>query len=369
MVGSMDILNIVWGGGPAFSSIHMVHRSILGFAAEGASITTVVLGEGGADALSEVGSVSTLGLSSCRLKGKGRHALCRYFDRRTLAGRIARMQPKILILDGMGVASYVLPFLHGLVGTQVIVVFHGHKTFRSAEVALICEYPAERLSLVAVSQTLANEVEKQVGRPVHNGRLAVEPNALRNALQSSESVRQILGLPERMGQVIGGVGRLVPEKGFALLIEACSVWLRENPDDHLVIVGEGGERARLLTLARALGVSGQVHLPGRCSQAARLLAAFDLVCLPTEQEGFGLVLSEAVIAGVAVLASDLPVFREQLPDGSGLVPVNQLAQWRKVIGQTLQGDLSALAAHQYAQLSPEVSWQRFARFYRQLLVV
>lgn len=363
----MDILNIVWGGGSAFSSIHMVHSSILGFAVESSSIATVVLAEGGADVLSEVGSVIDLGLTSRRLKGKGRYALCRYFDRRVLARNIVQMQPRVLLLDGMGVASYVLPLLRGLRETQIIVVFHGRKTFKAAEIDMLHEYPVERLSLVAVSQTLADEIQEQIGRPVHDGRLALAPNVLRGALQSRETARQALGIPEQAGRVIGGVGRLVPEKGFALLVEAGAAWLREQPGDHLVIVGEGDERARLAALAQELGVSGQVHLVGHRPQASRLLLAFDLVCLPSEQEGFGLVLSEAVIAGVPVLASDLPVFREQLPGDVELLPVAQPAAWSKAIQGALKGDLSALASYQYQQLSPDASWERYSRFYRQLL--
>jgi len=363
----MDILNIVWSGGPAFSSIHMVHRSILGFSAVGSSIATLVLAEGDAGVLAEVGSVTALELASRRLKGKGRYALCRHFDRRALAWRIVRMQPRILILDGMGVADYLLPFLGELAGTQVIVVFHGSKNFKPVEVAMLREYPDERLTLVAVSQTLANEIQEQIGRHVHDGRLALEPDGLRGALQSREAARRVLGLPERVGRVIGGVGRLVPAKGFALLLEASSAWLREHPDDHLVIVGEGDERARLLALAQELGISGQVHLVGHRPQASRLFSAFDLVCLPSEQEGFGLVLSETVIAGVPVLASDLAVFREQLPGDVALLPVAQPMAWSKAIDETLRGDLNALARSQYQQLSPEVSWERFSRFYRQLL--
>lgn len=363
----MDILNIVWGGGSAFSSIHTVHRSILGFAAAGSSIATVVLAEGGAGVLSEAGGVTNLGLASRRLKGKGRYALCRYFDRRALARNIVQMQPRVLILDGMGVASYVLPLLHELRETKVILVFHGRKTFKAAEIEMLHEFPDQRLSLVAVSQTLANEMQRQIGRPVHDGRLALAPSALRDALQSRETARRVLCVPERAGRVIGTVGRLVPEKGFALLIEAGAAWLREQPDDHLVIVGDGDERARLVALAQELGVSGQVHLVGHRPQASRLLSAFDLVCLPSEQEGFGLVLSEAVIAGVPVLASDLPVFREQLPGDVELLPVAQPMAWSKAIRKVLKGDSRALASYQYQQLSPDACWERYARFYRQLL--
>lgn len=363
----MDILNVMWSGGSAFVSVHKVHRDILNLA--GAEVETLVLQEGDAEPLLSVGRVTALGLSARRLKGKGLLALPRYLDRLALGKRLIRRQPKMVLLDGIGVASYVLPLIRKSPAARAVVVFHGGKRLKSAEIALLREFPAERLALVGVSQTLANALQQQIGLPVLGGRVALEPLGFRAALQSREAARRALGLLDRPGRIIGAVGRLVPEKGFALLLESSADWLRHHREDRLVIVGEGKERAHLSALAQELGVAGQVFLAGHLPQAPQLFAAFDLVCLPSEQEGLGLVLSEAVIAGVPVLASDLPVFREQLANGVGLVPGRQPQQWGTALRAALQGDLGRMAEHQRTGLAPEASWERFTQFYRRLLAV
>lgn len=203
----MDILNIMWGGGPAFVSVHKVHREILRFGEPGASISSLLLQGGEAGALSEVGEVSCLELSSARIKGRGLNALRRWFDRRRLAAVLVSHQPRVVLLDGIGVAAYVLPILSALSEVRVIVLFHGHKRLRPDQVRLLQRFPADRLQLVAVSETLAGDLERQVGRSVLGGRIALEPTTLRASLKSREDAQRALGLPVvATGRTIGAVG-------------------------------------------------------------------------------------------------------------------------------------------------------------------
>lgn len=368
MQAPVDILNIMWGGGSAFVSVHKVHRDVLRFAEPGAVVGSLLLQGGEAQPLAEVGEVSRLELSSARIKGRGLAALRRWFDRRRLAGWLAARQPRLVLLDGIGVAAYVLPLLAALSSARVIVLFHGHRRLRPHQIRLLQSFPSERLDLVAVSATLASDLERQIGRKVVGARVALEPVALGAALKSREEARHILGLSVPVeGRVIGAVGRLVKEKGFGLLIEAASAWLKAHPADRLVIVGEGSERQALLALAHKLGIAHQVHLPGHVAEAPRLYRAFDLLCIPSRQEGLGLVLPEAVIAGVPVLATDLPVFREQLAGSSGLVAMDQKAAWVAALNEHLQGDPHALARVQHAGLDPEGAWLRFRERYGAML--
>ena len=108
-------------------------------------------------------------------------------------------------------------------------------------------------------------------------------------------------------------------------------------------------------------------LPGHVAQAVSCYRAFDLLCIPSEQEGLGLVLQEAVIAGVAVLASDLPVFREQLAIDAGFVAGNSAQAWQAAISQVLAGSMSQLARQQVEALAPESAWASFQAVCRQLL--
>ena len=363
----MSVLNVMWSGGAAFVSVHKVHRQILQLCKPGEAIETLLLQSGNAEPLSDVGRVTSLDLSSARIKGAGLlGALQRVLDRRRLAKRLVQQPPRLVLVDGIGVAEFILPLLLKLTSTRVVVLFHGSKRLKAAHIALLRGFPSGRLDLVAVSATLAAELEEQTGLKVLSGRVAIEPAAFRASLLERETALRALGIPAGGGRTIGAVGRLVPEKGFSLLVTAIAGWLLNNPEDRLVIVGEGVERQHLSALAEELGVHNQVHLIGHHVEAPRLYSAFDLICIPSEQEGLGLVLAEAVIAGVPVLASDLAVFREQLNGATGLL-LSATEVWRDALNAVLVEDLDSLADVQRAGMDAEGVWVRFEAFYQHLL--
>lgn len=363
----MSVLNVMWSGGAAFVSVHKVHRQILQLGRPGEAVETLLLQSGEAVPLAGVGRVTSLGLSSACIKGAGLlGALKRLLARRQLAMQLMQQPPRVVLVDGIGVAAFILPLLAALTATRVVVMFHGSKRLKTAQVALLKGFPSDRLDLVAVSATLAAELEAQIGLKVLSGRVAIEPIAFRASLLDRDAARYALGIPPGSGRVIGAVGRLVPEKGFSRLVTAIAGWLVSHPEDRLVIVGEGLERKPLLALAEALGVLEQIHLIGHHAEAPRLYSAFDLICIPSEQEGLGLVLPEAVIAGVPVLASDLAVFREQLNEAAGLLPC-AIEAWRDALNTVLKEDLAALAEVQRAGMDAEGVWARFEIFYQHLL--
>lgn len=107
---------------------------------------------------------------------------------------------------------------------------------------------------------------------------------------------------------IGAAGRLVPEKGFDLLLEAVAtlpgIW-------RLQVVGDGPERARLERLAHQAGIAERVYFEGSIpsSQMPAFLRQLDALVLPSRtlpnwKEQFGRVLVEAMASGVAVIGSD-----------------------------------------------------------------
>ena len=110
--------------------------------------------------------------------------------------------------------------------------------------------------------------------------------------------------------VIGFVGRLVPQKDPELLIRAVADW----PECTLVIVGTGPLEERLRALVAELGLSN-VRLTGAIPDAARLVTAFDVLCVPSRWEGFGLNVLEAMLAGVPVVASATGALPELLDAG------------------------------------------------------
>jgi glycosyltransferase involved in cell wall biosynthesis len=110
--------------------------------------------------------------------------------------------------------------------------------------------------------------------------------------------------------VVGFVGRLAPQKNVPLLLEA----LKRLPGLHGVIVGAGEEQRALELRARELSLAN-VQFLGRVPDAAEMMPAFDLMCLPSRHEGLGLVLVEAMLRQVPVAGSRAGAIPEILGQG------------------------------------------------------
>ncbi|RMF70323.1 MAG: glycosyltransferase family 1 protein [Alphaproteobacteria bacterium] len=99
------------------------------------------------------------------------------------------------------------------------------------------------------------------------------------------------------------VGRLVPDKNVALLIEMLS-HVDPEKDFHLDIVGDGPQRERLEGLARAMGMEKRITFHGAVDDVSPHYARADLVVMPSRRESLGLVQIEAMAHGRPVLAFD-----------------------------------------------------------------
>ncbi|MFC6339039.1 glycosyltransferase [Pseudomonas sp. CCM 7891] len=361
----MSILNVMWAGGSAFASVHKVHQQILGLAEPGASVNTWLLQGNAAGCKTKVGQVREWHLSSARLKGRHLWKLLAPW----MCARFRQALPddvEVLLLDGLGAARVLLPVLKSLPGIRAVVVFHGSTRLRRADYKLFNRFPSSRLTLVAVSQTLARSVEHDLQVPVTVLRSAFNPVAFGTALLSREQARSWLGLPLAT-PVLGAVGRLVSGKGFLCLLDAFAATLVDQPDLRLVIVGEGPERAVLEARIEHLGLSDKVSIPGHLHEAATLYRAFDWVAIPSSDEGLGLILQEAVMAGVPVLVSELAVFREQLADTGWYAPIGDVGAWSQTINRALGASAERIAAAQFRALAPDQAWKDFSEATQALL--
>ncbi|HET8613748.1 MAG TPA: glycosyltransferase [Sphingomonas sp.] len=106
----------------------------------------------------------------------------------------------------------------------------------------------------------------------------------------------------RPGRRFIAVGRLVRQKNYPLLLSAFASGA--EPDDRLTILGEGPERARLAAQADRLGLGGRFAMPGHVPDAARWLAASDVLLLSSHYEGLPAVIVEALAAGLGIVATD-----------------------------------------------------------------
>jgi glycosyltransferase involved in cell wall biosynthesis len=103
--------------------------------------------------------------------------------------------------------------------------------------------------------------------------------------------------------LIGGIGELHQNKNWLAAIHAIT---NLPPHLHLAIIGSGEEYEPLKQHAEQFGVSNRVHLLGYVPDADSYLRAFDIFLLPSKKEGLPYVLLEAGLAGLPVVASDLP---------------------------------------------------------------
>ena len=115
-------------------------------------------------------------------------------------------------------------------------------------------------------------------------------------------------------KLIGSIGRLSPQKNYGFLLKAFKEVHKNHEDARLVLIGDGELREKLEKKAEALEIGSVAYFAGEVTGAARLLKAFDIFVLPSLYEGVSMTLTEAVHAGVPILASDVGGNRETVCD-------------------------------------------------------
>ena len=141
-------------------------------------------------------------------------------------------------------------------------------------------------------------------RVIANGVEPARPSTVDRARLLAE-----LGLPAN-ARLIGGIGRLWPQKRWRDVIWAMDLLKVLRDDVHFLIIGAGPERKRLARYRDMVRLREQVHFVGERSDVLELLPHFDLVWLASGYEGMPNALLEAMAAGVPVVASDIPGTRE-----------------------------------------------------------
>lgn len=135
------------------------------------------------------------------------------------------------------------------------------------------------------------------------------------------------------------VGRLVPQKDFATLLEAFAV-ARRSRTARLLILGSGPERAALEQLAERLGIPEDVALPGFHANPYPAMAAAHVFVLSSRWEGSPGVLIEAMSCGTPVIATDCPSGPRQILDGGRygrLVPPGNASAMAEALVDALDG--------------------------------
>ena len=137
----------------------------------------------------------------------------------------------------------------------------------------------------------------------------IDMQALRETILERSQARTSLSVPST-AFVIGVVGRLHPKKDPLRALRVFETYRSEDPGAWLVFVGDGPLRSRIEQDA-----GERVALAGFRAEARTLLGAFDLILLcATDREAFGVVLLEAMAAGVPVVVADRPGPRSVVGD-------------------------------------------------------
>lgn len=189
----------------------------------------------------------------------------------------------------------------------VIGVHHAFGDYQRRSRKLFAHLFRQRLSLLGVSDAVRDDMRKSLPKwsperieTLYN-RIDIEP--LQASQLSPEQARVEMGLTPS-AWVVGNVGRLHPDKDQATLLRGFALALPNLPaNSQLVILGKGRLEERLKQLALELGIGAQVLFPGQIADARRLFKAFDVFALSSDHEPFGMVLLEAMAAGVPLIAT------------------------------------------------------------------
>lgn len=200
-------------------------------------------------------------------------------------------------------------------------------------------------TVICQTHAMADDLAGEIG--LARNMVAVLPNPI--DFDRIVAAQSAPALWQGAGPHLLAIGRLAPEKGFDLLIEAFAALRKRFAAAELVIAGAGTERAVLAEQCRALGVERAVRFPGYLECPYAYYPGATLFVLSSRQEGMPNALLEAAAAGLPLVAT---------PASGGIV---ELLQGRP--GAWLAPEISAAALEQtlIAALSALRPGKRFCR--------
>ncbi|WP_104525113.1 glycosyltransferase family 4 protein [Blastococcus atacamensis] len=187
--------------------------------------------------------------------------------------------------------------------------------------------------VLAASTDLAENARRLGARDVRLAPVAAPP--LPPAARTRTEVREELGLVDDRALVVA-VGRLHPQKGYDVLLDAVARWSadqRLRPAPLVVVAGDGPLHDELA--ARIRDELLPVTLLGRRDDVADLLGAADLCVLPSRWEARSLTAQEALRTGVPLVATEVGGLPELLGDSAELVPAGDAAALAEAVVRVL----------------------------------
>jgi glycosyltransferase involved in cell wall biosynthesis len=182
---------------------------------------------------------------------------------------------------------------------------------------------------------------------------------------SDAQVRQVLA---QVGEnpFILHVGSCIPRKRIDVLLDVFAALKTNDPNLRLVKVGGDWTQSQWQQISQLHLSEAIVHLQGLSRRAiAALYRRATVVLLPSEAEGFGLPVIEALACGAIVVASDIPVLREVGGDAVVYCAIADISAWVTTIQQLLQCSASAPTLTQRLAQAQNYSWSSHAQIVAQ----
>lgn len=195
---------------------------------------------------------------------------------------------------------------------------------------IICISDAEKQS--ALDKKICREDKLQV---IFNG-VDIESyeNGVRGAIK-----RKDLNIPED-AFVVGMVGRMSPQKAPDVFVKMAKQVKDEIPNAHFIIVGNGNQEDEIRKYAGDNGFSNSLHITGWVDNPMSYVELFDVACLLSRWEGFGLALPEYMMAGKPIVASRVDAIPNIIRNGENglLVEVDDDIGASKAVLRILRED-------------------------------
>ena len=168
---------------------------------------------------------------------------------------------------------------------------------------------------IAISDAIRGfciDVEGVRPRRISTIRYGIESDRFaQNVEQARNQLREQLNLPPD-AVLVGTMSRLIYQKGITYALRAFASIQENYPDAHLIITGDGILREALETEAQALNLRS--HFLGWQPEPTHILAAYDVLLMPSLWEGFGLVMLEAMAQGIPIIGSRVSAIPEVIAD-------------------------------------------------------
>lgn len=195
---------------------------------------------------------------------------------------------------------------------------------------------------------------------------AIELDKFRFDPTVRRETRKELGIAEDTF-LIGHVGRFMPQKNQAFLVDVLADLLPNRPKTMLAFVGDGPDKADVQQHAEELGVSDHVLFLGQRSDVNRLYQAFDVFCLPSLYEGLCVVGIEAQCAGLPCLFSNSITREVDLTEASRFIPIESPKEWSSIISALGSGTRIGFPEKAFIDFDICQNAQRLTSIYKNLL--